>query len=289
MAGARGSARRELVGRLLQGRNRRRAPGARGRLHVVLRWIAGGLALGTLAVALPPLAGALRRHPYFALREVVVRADHRLAAAEVRRLAGIELGTSVWDFDPIATAERLAAHPWVHAAEVEREPPARVVIRVREERPAAILALASSSELYYVARNARVLGRVGAKDSRDFPFVTGLRAADLRPGEDFGPYALGRALALLRAAARVRGLEPVSEVHVDRKRGLSLLLLRPAAPIEVGWEGFASRLALLPRVLTLWAGREGDMAGMSVRFADQVVVRTRAGASLARAQKVGRS
>ena len=56
--------------------------------------------------------------------------------------------------------------------------------------------------------------------------------------------------------------------------GLTLLPVRPSVPIELGWSGFAAKLARLPRVLTLWAGREGEIVAVNLRFDDEVIVRT---------------
>src|SRR2546426_3178840 len=47
----------------------------------------------------PHVRGAAARHPYFAVREVVVRDHHRLPADEVRAAAGIAPGTSIWEVD----------------------------------------------------------------------------------------------------------------------------------------------------------------------------------------------
>jgi len=52
--------------------------------------------------------------------------------------------------------------------------------------------------------------------------------------------------------------------------------VRPAVPIELGWTGFAEKLGRVPRVLALWAGREGEIAVVSLLFDDEVIVRTRA-------------
>ena len=76
----------------------------------------------------------------------------------------------------------------------------------------------------------------------------------------------------------------VSEIHVDRIRGLVLLPVRPTVPIEVGWAGFGSRLALLPPVLAVWNGREAAMTGVSLLFDGDVVVRTRPRKAAARRQ-----
>jgi cell division protein FtsQ len=272
MAGARGSARRELVARLVGRRNRRRGSGAgiaalKSALPLAL---AAALALAFAAVGWPPLRDAARRHPYFAVQEVVVRDHHRLPADEIRAAAGIRPGMSVWDVDAAAAEARLAGHRWIRSARVRRELPRRVVIQVREERPLAIVALDGGKGEYYVSPHGRLFAPVGAADARDFPYLSGLTAADLAEGATFGPRAVHRALALVRQSGRLA----ISEVHVDRARGLTLLPVRPAVPVEIGWTDFAAKLARLPRVLALWAGRENEMVAVSLLFDDEVIVRT---------------
>ena len=285
MAGARGSARRKLVARVFGPRNRRRGARPGG------RWRRAPLAVlpATLAVALgvacwPSFRAAVRRHPYFAVREVVVRGARRLAADEIRTAAGLERGMSIWDVDAEAAEARLRGHAWIRAARVRRELPSRVIIDVGEERVAAIVMLGEGqAREYYVSRRAHLLSAVAPGDSRDLPYVTGLALADLHEGESFGPRALRRALAL----ARRRGLE-VSEVHIDRTRGLTLMPVKPAVPVELGWSRFDEKLARLARVLALWAGRDAQVAGVSCLFDDEVIVRTRptrAGAPSRRARR----
>ncbi len=265
--------------RLFGRRNRRRGTGD-GRVvvtrAVVVRALCTSLAL-VLAVACWPFVGdRLRRHPYFAVEEVVVRGHRRVAPDAIRRAAGIEPGTSIWDVDGAAVAARLDAEAWLRRAQVRRELPRRVVITVREERPIAILAVADGAgapHLYYLAARARIFAPVRPAEPRDFPYVTGLEAGDLAGDQAFGPRAIRRALGLLRIAARSG---PVSEVHVHRTRGLTLLPVRPTVPIELGWGRFADKLARLPPVLARWKGRETEIASVSLEFDPDVIVRTRA-------------
>ena len=284
MAGARSSARRELVARLVvPRRNRRRGtgPGVGALWRALSVALPGALAIGLALAAWPHLRDAAARHPYFAVREVVVRDHHRLPADEVRAAAGIAPGTSIWEVDAAAAEARLAGHRWIRAARVRRELPHRVVIEVREERPLAIVALEDGKGEYYVSPHGHLFAPVEARDARDFPYLTGLARADLKDGERFGPRALHRALALVRQS----GGAAVSEVHVDRVRGLTLLPVRPSVPIELGWSGFAAKLARLPRVLTLWAGREGEIVAVNLRFDDEVIVRTQPARAAAPARR----
>jgi hypothetical protein len=239
----------------------------------------------------PQLRTALTGHAYFAVREVLVRDARHLAADRVREAAGIVPGMSVWDVDVAAAEQRLRAHPWIRAARVRRDLPHRVVITVREHRPVAILAVTRPRPaLFFVATHGRIFAAVDEADAHDLPFVTGLEADDLATGSAIGPRALRRALALMRAAERApSGLAAVSEVHVDRGRGLTLMPVRPAVPIELGWGGWEAKLARVPPVLKRWAGRESEIAGITLVFGDDVIVRTRTGAKPAAVSKTKRA
>lgn len=285
MAGARGPARRNLVARLAglrKPRNRRRGGGATAGLRStsaqVLRLLPWAAAL-TLAIALAPALGRLvRAHPYFAVREIAVHQPGRLAPDVIRAATGIDPGTSIWDVDVDAAALRIRSLPWVRSARVRRELPQRVVVTVREHRPDAIVALADpDGALYYVAADGRIFARVGPDDGHDLPYVTGLGAKDLTGDDALGPRAIRRALKLLRAVERSdAGLGEPSEVHIDRRHGLTLLAVRPKVPLELGWTGFETKLARFGRVLALWKGREAEIAGLRCLEDDEVIVRTRA-------------
>ena len=284
MAGARGPTRRSLVSRLVRPRNRRRGLGTAqafadaGRLLRRRLPLVAGLAVA--ALGWPFARDLVRNHPYFAVHEVVVRATGRLDADGIRAAAAIEPGTSIWDVDTVATETRLAHVPWVRSARVRRQLPDRVVLSVRQYRPAAILALAGgASSFYYVAPNGRIFATVGASDARDLPYLTGLREDDLGGREAFGPRAIRRALGLLRLVARNgHAVGDVSEVRIDRTHGLTLLPVRPALPIELGWGQYEAKIGRLGEVLALWSGRYGEVLGVSCLFDDEVVVRTRGAA-----------
>ncbi len=267
--------------RLTGARNRRRASvGLRDRLPEA--WVAGRMTaavvvLATLVVGWPWVREAGRRHPYFAVREIVIRHRGRLADEALRAAAGVEPYSSIWDVDPRAVEARLLAVPWVRSASVRRELPNRVVLQIREHRPAAIVATDEPTALYYVSANGRIFARVAAGDSHDFPYVTGLQAAELSGESAYGPRAVRKSLALLRLLGRgTSGLKLVSEIHIDKTTGFTLMPVQPPVPVELGWEQLALKLERLGRVLPLWAGREGEMTGVSCFFDDQVIVRTRA-------------
>jgi cell division septal protein FtsQ len=278
MAGARSAARRQLVAR----RRARHRAERRLALDPALarRLVRYGLAAATaLVLALvgwPAVRELVRTHPYFGVREVVVRRHRHLDPATIRALAGVEPGMNVWDVDVETVETRLLTNGWIRSAAVRREPPDRVFVTVREHEPIAILAVADETPgLYYLAANGRIFAPVGPGDARDLPYVTGLTRSDLAGSHAFGPRAVRRALVALRQVARHPAVGTPSELHVEREAGIVVMPVRPAVPIELGWGGYDEKLARVSTVLPLWAGREGEIARMSCLFDDEVIVRTR--------------
>jgi cell division septal protein FtsQ len=271
MAGARSTARRQLVGRLVRRRNRRR--GSRAWLGLLSRVAPVAVAVVLAVVAWPLVRDAVQHHPYFTVREVIVRGSRHLAPDDVRRLAGVEPGVGIWAVDCARAERSLEGVPWVRTARVWRELPDKVLIRVREERPVAIIALSDAAPaLHYVAPRGKVFARLEPSDARDYPYVTGLKVADLSGADAIGLRAIRRSLSLLRLAGR-RGR--VSEINVDRERGLTLLPVDPRIPVEVGWVDVPRRLARLNAVLEKLANRQDEIIRVSLRFDDEVIVRVR--------------
>ena len=170
--------------------------------------------------------------------------------------------------------------PWVRSARVRRELPDRVVVRVREYRPAAILAVADLRPgLYYVAANGRIFAPVGATDGRDLPYITGLAPGrSRRPRRRSVRSAVHRALGLLRLVARdAGGVGAVSEVHVDRGPRAHAAAGAAGDPDRAG----VGRLRPQARRGSAACCRCGRSAAAEVRevsciFDDQVIVRLRA-------------
>jgi len=217
---------------------------------------------------LPTVLGTLKSHPYFAVAQIDVDGNRRLPRTEILQWAGVHEGMSAWDAAPRTLRLRLQQHPWIARVRVQREFPRRVMITVQERHPVAIAQL---TELHYVDGSGHLLGPLRDDDSRDLPIITGVNAVDDR----FTMIAVHRASQLLRWCARVGCCDALSEVHVDRDRGATLMLRRPAVAVVLGWGSWRDKLARSARVLAAWAGQSGRLAVVDVSFRDLVVVRLR--------------
>jgi len=212
----------------------------------------------------------LRRHPYFALNQVTITGcGPALTPADVRAWLGFTPQTTLWDASPETVRARLEAHPFISGAVVKREFPGRLDVVVRERRPQAIAVL---DDLYYIDRSGRTFGPLRAKDSRDYPLITGLP-----PGLSEGQrtWMLRRTLRLLRRCDREPCVGELSEVHLEDPRGMVVYPAAPRVPIVLGWGSWPAKLERAERALRAWSTAAERLASLDLRFRNQVVVTVR--------------
>ena len=259
---------RRRIGRTPRGRRFRLRPEwlRRARLSVIGAACGIGLASG-LWYGLPPTMRWFKSHSYFAVTRISVDGNRRLSRTEILQWTDLSDGMSIWDAAPGSVRRRLRSHPWIQQVSVQRQFPRGLVIRLQERRPVAIALL---DQAYYIDRGGNILGALRDDDSRDFPIITGLEGTD---AQGFTVVAVHRALQLLRWCERLNCFDAVSEVHVDRDRGVTVFPLRSAVAVVLGWGSWRQKLARSARVFAAWEGQVGRLTAVDVSFRNLVVVK----------------
>jgi len=197
-----------------------RRPRARLKLREVLPVAAAVLAVGLATAAGAAAYSWLGASPLFAVREIDLNPCAHLTREEVHATLSGGAGTNVWTLSPDEIARRLRSNPWVRAAAVRKVFPDRLVVRVEERRPAALVNLGA---LWYVDEEGTVFKRLATHDPKNFPIVTGFTAAELAARDAVAAANFRRALELLRAAEAGPLRGNVSEVHFDAQEGYTVV------------------------------------------------------------------
>jgi cell division protein FtsQ len=79
--------------------------------------------------------------PVFRARHIDVEGEDTLTTAQVLRIAGVNDGTNVFHLDPSAVEASLRSSPWIADAEVVRDLPSTIQIRITEREPVAIVTI----------------------------------------------------------------------------------------------------------------------------------------------------
>jgi len=193
---------------------------------------------------------ALATSQRFTVKRAEVAGTRQLSRLEILRAAGVGSHSNLLALPVGRIQARVQALPWVRHARVNRRLPDTVRIEVREFDP-QLLVLADGA-FYVVDCDHLAHAPIAQAELPDRPVVSGLSKADLAaPGPE--------ARRLIAAARRVLELLPapdtapggrLSELHLDRVWGISLVYrdLRPT--LRLGFTDFTARLERLKAVLS---------------------------------------
>lgn len=207
-----------------------------------------GLAVASLGWVGHQTVQYARTSDAFAIREVLIEGNHRLEEIDVRRAAGLQLGSNAFEVSMEDARDHLLQHPWVREATAVRRLPNRVRIELIERKPVALVAL---DQLYLVSDEGVVFKRLGVDDPSDLPVITGIASERFYDDFDYRTAVLLRSMALLQdyEGAGLAGLEPVSEIHFEETTGIELFVGNDGMHVRLGHGQHRQKLRRLRQVL----------------------------------------
>jgi cell division protein FtsQ len=169
----------------------------------------------------------------FAIREVEIAGNAEMEEIEVRRAAGLQLGSNIFEVSSEEARNHLLKHPWVEEAKVVRRLPGRVRIEIVERTPVALVAL---DHLYLVSDEGAVFKRLGVDDPANLPVITGIASERFYDDLDYRTEVLLGSMALLHdyEGAGLAAREPVSEIHFDGANGIELFVGSDGMNVRLG-------------------------------------------------------
>jgi cell division protein FtsQ len=245
--------------------SRRRLPPGLLRFTV---WVAG---FGVSILSLFALARALVASPLFVVKAVDVEGSERLTPEEIRSVSGIRSDLNLVFLDTDEITRRLESHPWIRNATVVKRLPDRVLVKIQERKPVAVVDI--EGDLSYMDPEGEVLGQVRPGEALDFPVITGMGKEVWHARSATGGRDVQQALVLLRVLRTTPAMGRVSEIHVDRSKGLSFFLEGFPFPAFVGWSDFSAKTRRLAKSLPDLSSPANVFESVDLRFSDQIVVR----------------
>lgn len=204
----------------------------------------------------------VKTSPRFSVAEIVTTGAKHRTADELAAIAGIAKGQNVFSVDLDRARTRLLADPWVSDAQLARQLPGTLFVRVVEREAAGLVATVDRdpnaalpaqgrSDTYLVTREGSVIKHVETGDPTDFPIVTGVALQQLVEDREGATRTIRRALDLASdyehspLSARA-GLE---EVHVENNGELTLVVGKHAMSLHMGGAPYRRKLEQALRVV----------------------------------------
>ncbi len=201
-----------------------------------------------------------REIKYFQVQSMDIQGCRVTSPNEIREMGGFTFGTSLFSIKLKESEGFLKQHAWIREAELERQWPNRLVVKIREHEPEAMVSHGESGhdKLHYVNKTGICFSPVRAGEDVDFPVITGLYSLS---GEHERKQALAEALYFLKLAGMNNPNLPVqlvSEVNIDEKEGMVIYLVDHPFPIYFGRENVKKKYRQLRKVLEILYKKQKD-------------------------------
>jgi cell division protein FtsQ len=263
--------------------------------HGGFRIAVGLAALVALSVFLIFCHDVITQCAVFEAEKISVTGGERLTEAEILAQARIDIGMNILGLNLSIARKRLLAHPWIAAAEIRREIPDGLAIRIREHHPLAVIDLGRK---FLIDESGAIFKERDDRDPPNIPWVHGLRFSDLQAaatkrGKILRPSApkisseeiptqgsiydaVIRALSLGLHEDRSISKPAIHKILVDRELGLTLITARRRTAIKLGFDEFPLKYKMLQDIFEfLEQGRFpelSDVATIDLKNLNRVVL-----------------
>ena len=205
--------------------------------------------------------------------EVRIMGCMNIAESELLDLAKVDFRSNLIHLDLQEVSRRLARHPWVERANVRRDFSGKaLIIEVQERVPRALILL---DELYLMDWKGEIFKKADPKEKMDFPVLTGLNLAEWKRKEPRAMKLLQEAVELLdeMEGRKIFTIREISEIHLSKKRGLTLYTLKEGVPIRLGWGNYGEKLNRLEKVLPDLRNKLMNVEYLALNYSKKVVVK----------------
>lgn len=249
----------------------------RSRRGRVRRWLKPLAVMLALVSATTAAVTWLMVSPRFAVRELAVASGERVPAAWVREALAPMVGENLPRLELARAEEILRRHPWVRGADLRKDLPARLAVRVEERRAVALLRAADG--LYYLdARGERIASCDPAVERGvDLPLISTAADSASAGGRLSGSGEAAGLRAAIRLLSELDEVEPswirgLSEVEILGTEDFRLHTSRLPFPVLVSAGTLSHKARRLEELLPRIVERYGATA-VDLRFARRIIVK----------------
>jgi cell division protein FtsQ len=244
-----------LLGRKRLRKNYYKNSNARKRNKMLKRFVFGLklMAVGTALVFVSLLFvfsyDFLTQCDYFKAEELMVNGAHRLTQNQVLQQANITTGVNIFSVNLSKVRKRLLAHSWIEDAEVRRELPSGINIRVKEQEPLAVLDLGRK---FIINTHGEIFKEMDKADYCNLPMISGLEFSDINVKGESRSVPFDSVMKILGLGQKPESVLPYSlikKINVDREMGLTIYAFDHIREIKIGYNNYQDKYAMLKDVL----------------------------------------
>jgi len=202
---------------------------------------------------------------YFKAKSLTITGNHMFSDKQIISQADLKKGVNIFSVNLSIVQKRLLAHPWIEEAEISRELPSGIKIRIKEHKAVAIVDL---GRRFLINNKGKIFKEWSAGDPGVLPVINGLRYSDISITPKLRSHGSGESnmalymkersnpfdavMDVLRLGQRAESVLPnklISKILVDREIGITIYAFSKIKEIKLGYENYADKYDLLKKVL----------------------------------------
>lgn len=191
--------------------------------------------------------GYMKETPLLTLNEITIEGCKKTSEKDILSMTQLDRQRNILGIDLAKLREKVQENPWIERAEIRRIFPDRILIKITERNPMAIILF---DRLYYIDGQGVIFARVPEGHQIDHPVLTGLRRDDFKGHPDEAWGLVSKALKLIRVIEEAEALsqKDISEIHMDKAFGLSVYTNDGAIEIKLGLDLYEAKWKRLEKV-----------------------------------------
>ncbi len=255
-----------MVTRPKSRKNRRTHHETRRWVHILNRIvlgfkvIAGMVALAAVTAFFVLIHNVITHCEYFSARELKIEGMQRLTRKQIERQGKVREGENILSVKLSGVRKRLLAHPWIAEAEVSREIPSCIIIRIKEH--SALAAVILSGKRFLINQRGQIFKKWESHEGLDIPVINGLRLSDLSVYDNAQPHHNRQTLSesipyravmqILELGKRRGSILPnhlIRRIWVDRQIGVTVYADDRLKTVSFGYSDYPGKYDMLVKLL----------------------------------------
>ncbi|MBW2568804.1 MAG: FtsQ-type POTRA domain-containing protein [Deltaproteobacteria bacterium] len=219
------------------------------RIAVCFKIIAGIAIVAAMSIIFILCHDYLTQCDYFTTTNLTVEGTNKLSYKQTIKQAQINKGMNIFSINLSTIRKNLLAHPWIAEAEVRRELPNIINIRICEHKPLAIINLGRK---FLINNHGEIFKEKTASDPDNLPIITGLEFSDINVSAEPGSIYFNAVMDVLRLGQKSESIIPnklIKKIQVDREIGITLYAFDRGKSIKLGYNNFSKKYNHLKNVL----------------------------------------
>jgi len=228
-------------------------------------WLVTLSALFALCAVIAAGVYLARKSSFFGLDEIVVLGNKRFSEKEIADLMGVRMGQNLFALSSERAASRLMASPWIRDARIRKEIPRRLLVRVEEAVPVALLK--GKSGLALVDGRGNELEKLRGEPVSFLPVIVspqGDRGQAFQSALNLAAVMKDSGLAAEKSHVEIYGFEKGAEEIAVKMDGFE---------VKFGEGRYRDKLAMLTDLSGEVQKRAIEVDYIDLRFADRVIVK----------------